>query len=275
MFSALLARCSLITTALIVLGLPGQLPAQDFRVYTSVTDMNSPVRSKPRTSLTVFHSGKVYDYIESAEETVIYEPAHGRFLVLSKRHDLATEITQDEVRRYLELATSHARELIGEWQREGETKHAAIQALEFQLLPEFEVEDNPKTKTLSLISPQLRYDVKYAEAPSSEIVQLYLKTADWTAQLNAVLHPHALLPAARMQLNEELRQRNVLPIEVELRLEGDLPVHLKAVHAWTWELLRHDRQMIDLRERQLRQPNRRVVPFQEFQRETLTASRKR
>jgi hypothetical protein len=253
-----------------------ELPAQEFRVYSSVTDRMEGDKAKPRTSLTIFHAGKVYDYIESAEETVIFEPAHSRFIVLSRRHDLATVITQDEVRRYLDLAKSHSRELIREWQREGSARREAIAALEFQLLPEFEIEVDADAKSLSLVSPQMRYDVKYESPPSPEILEAYLKAADWTAQLNAVLHPHALLPGPRLRLNDELRSRGVLPVEVELTIKGDPPVHLRAAHEWTWHLqASFDRQFIDDRERELRRPDHKPIPFVEFQRETLTAQRKR
>lgn len=275
MSSTMAFRMSIALATLVSCGDMAKLSAQEFRVYSAVVDLTEGNNAKPRTSLTIFHAGKVYDYVESAEETVIYESVHSRFLVISKRHGMATEISQDEVRRYLELAKSHARELIGEWQREGTARRAAIAALEFQLLPEFEVEADDKAKSLSLISPQLRYDVKYAPAPSPEIVEAYLKSADWTAQLNAVLHPHALLPGPRMRLNEELRSRGVLPEQVDLQIYSDPPIHLRATHQWQWKLNPFDRQFIDQRERELRRGELKPIPFVEFQRETLTAQRKK
>jgi hypothetical protein len=255
-------------------GVAASAPAQDFRVFTQVTDLSAGAKAKPRlvsTSLTLFHAGKVYDYVEAAEETVIFEPAQSRFVVMSKRHDLATEISQDEIRRYLSLARTEARSLIAEWQRDDAERKNEIAALEFQLVPEFRVSVNEETKTLSLVSPRFRYDVKYAEAPSQEIVQTYLRSADWAAQINSVLNPRALLPEPRLRLNDELRERGVLPVEVELRMAGERPVHLKASHQWTWKLNPLDRTFIDARETQLRDPNRRLIPFPEFQRETLKA----
>jgi hypothetical protein len=253
--------------------------AQEFRIYTVVTDeTDASARSKiqPFVSLTLFHAGKVYDYLQSPEETVIWEPTHNRFLVLSKRHNLATEITHDEIRRYLGLAQSHARKLIADWQREGTKGRDVIKTLEFQLVPEFEVRDDEKSAKLTLISPQLRYDVTYAVAPSPELALAYLKSADWTAQLNSVLHPHALLPEPRLRVNDELRKRHAIPVEVNLQIDGEHPIHLKARHEWTWKLLPRDRQHIDVWESQIRQSEFRTIPFQEFQQQTLTtASRRR
>jgi hypothetical protein len=263
----------LIAVTLSGLALPAS--AQEFRIHTTVADVSAGTKAKPFTSLTLFHAGKVYDYLESAEQTVIYEPTHGRFLVLSKRHDLATEITQDEIRRFLALATSKARELILEWQQQGPQHEPAIRALEFQLVPEFEVTDDEKAKKLTLVSPHLRYDVTYTPAPKPEMAARYLKSADWTAQLNSVLNPRALLPEARLRLNDELRKRKVIPRDVELTIFGDHPVHLKARHDWTWNLHPNDRTYIDKWESQLRQPGFRTIPFLEFQQQTLTASRRR
>ncbi len=253
--------------------------AQEFRLYTTVTDISLSDKAKPRVlskSLTLFHAGKVYDYLEALEETVIHEPAQNRFLVLNRRHDLATEITHDEIRRFLGLAGTQARELIAEWQREGAARQADIESLEFQLVPEFHVRADEKNRKMSLLSPRFRYDASVAAGPSPEIVQAYLKAADWTAQLNSVLHPHALLPEPRLRLNDELRERGVLPVEVELRIEGDRPLHLKAVHQWTWSLEKTDRTYIHNWETQLRSADFKLTPFRQFQQQTLTAeTRKR
>lgn len=267
--------------AMICLSLCGlSLPAsaQEFRIHTTVEvkDPPSPPKDKLSISLTLFHAGKVYDYLQSSEETVISEPAHNRFLVFSKRRNLTTAITQDEIRRFLGLAQSHARDLIQDLQRQGTERQAAIDAIEFQLVPEFEVRDDPKARKLTLDSPQLRYDVSYEAPPSPEISRMYLKTADWTAQLNSVLHPHNLLPEPRLRVNDELRQRNVIPRVVELEIKGEHPVRLQARHEWTFKLNPRDRQLIDMWESQLRQPDFKTIPFQEFQQQTLTtASRRR
>lgn len=256
-----------------------QSAAQEFRIYTTVSDVPEGDKAKPRVlckSMTLFHAGKVYDWLETKEETVIHEPAQGRFLVLNRRHNLATEITHDEIRHYLGLAKNQAQELITEWQRDGSSRRADIETLEFQLLPEFQVRADGPAKKLTLHSPRIRYAAAYADGPSPEIVQAYLKAADWTAQLNSVLDPHALLPEPRLRLNDELRERGVLPVEVELTISGDRPVHLKATHQWTWKLQPNDRRSINAWETQMRQADFKLIPFHQFQLQVLTAeARKR
>lgn len=276
-----MSTASLARFAVVICGMawmPDAGFAQDFRVYTTVEDVADVTHPKPgkaHISVTLFHAGKVYDYIAAAEETVIYEPALSRFLVLNKRHDLATEITQDEIRHYLNLAGKHARELIRRQERDDRSSKSQIELLEFQLLPKFDIQDDDKAKKLTLTSKLVSYEVTYATPPSLELAQAYLKSADWTAQLNAVMQPQALLPQARLQLNEELRKRKVIPREVELTIRGEYPVHRRAVHTWTWNLLDTDRKLIDHRESLLRQPNFRTMPFTDFQREILTSAVKR
>lgn len=251
------------------------LIAQDFRVYTTVEDLTGPKRSRPQHSITLFHAGKVYDYIDAAEETVIYEPSHSRFLILNKRHNLATEITHDEIRRFLDLADKHAREILLAGERGDQSSQTDFELLEFQLLPEFVLHEETKANKLTFTSPLVSYTVTYADPPSPEHAQAYLKSADWTAQLNAVMHPAALLPQARLRVNEELRKRRVIPREVELMIEGEHPIHRRAKHEWTWNLTDFDRKLIDHRESLLRQPNFRTMPFTDFQREMLTSAVKR
>jgi hypothetical protein len=89
------------------------------------------------------------------------------------------------------------------------------------------------------------------------------------AQFNSVLHPQSLLPGPRMKLNQELRNKGLLPSTVELQANTDPPIHMQAQHNWTWNLQTTDRQMIDEWERQLQNPEIRIVPFLQFQQEML------
>ena len=66
-----------------LLSLPGFLNAQEMRVYTTVRNLRGSAVSEDRApvvarSLTLFHAGKVYDYVEAAKELTIFEPAHHR-----------------------------------------------------------------------------------------------------------------------------------------------------------------------------------------------------
>ena len=144
------------------------------------------------------------------------------------------------------------------------------------MIPQFEVKHDLAAQILTLHSSVLQYQVRYDKAPSPEILQAYLRTADWTAQLNSVLNPHAMLPGPRLRLNEELKKIGALPVEVELRIAGDHPVHLRAKHEWTWgELNQTNRMYIDHWESQVRKPESAPIPFREFQQKTLVSDNRK
>ena len=67
--------------------------AQDFEVYTRVYDENavaadgkSPLKVPIARSLTMFHAGKAYDYIEAIGEVVVidFDPATPHFSLLKR-----------------------------------------------------------------------------------------------------------------------------------------------------------------------------------------------
>lgn len=245
------------------------LVAQDFRVFTDVRDFSSDKETRGKRvagSLTLFHAGKIYDYLDALREVTIHEPAHRRFTIIHEGHQLSTEISYDEIRRYLTLAEDEAKKLIRD---HAPSKTTAL--LQFQLQPDFQVSFDASSKHLRLTGTDLRYDVQVDNAPSEEIVETYLRSADWTAQLNSILHPQALLPAARLQLNDELRQRNVLPVLVQLSMNLDQPRKLRATHEWTWKLQPQDRQYIDHWESLLRDGKIKSLEFRQFQQQVLNA----
>lgn len=251
--------------------------AQDMRVYTltfDCTDVGPQDAAKAPVvarSLTIFHAGKVYDYIDSLREVTIFEPVHHRFTVLHDVSCVTAEVTQDEVRRYLALFEKQARERSTELARRTNAAEAAsLDSLQFQLRPEFQAKFDATHRRLILDSPTFRYDVECVTAPAPELQQIYLKYADAISELNAVLHPHSMLPGPRMQLNRELRERAMLPHKVSRTTNFGREVVLRAEHHWSWTLLEHDRQMIAHWEGQLKRKELRQVSFEQLQKEVLS-----
>ena len=250
---------------------------QDMRIYTQIRmketyiGTSSQVKtsdSQPLVkSLMIFHAGKVYDYIEPAQEVTVFEPALKRYTVLNKRRQLRSELKQEQIRHFLNLVQDEARKRIA--QDDGETSQQSLEALLFQLQPEFSVAFEAPTSQLTLDSSNFRYVVQGFSPPTIDVTENYLHVADWTAQLNSVLHPNAFLPAPRMVLNQELRQRGLVPVSVELIVNSDPSIHLVAQHEWTWNLKETDRQMIADWEKLLQDPSYRNVSFRQFQQEIL------
>ena len=61
--------------------------AQDMTVYTTVSEIRDGEASRTvGSSLTLFHGGKVYDYLEDAGELVVLEPQDNRFTLLNSNY---------------------------------------------------------------------------------------------------------------------------------------------------------------------------------------------
>ena len=236
--------------------------AQDMRIFTRIYAGGS--EQPVVRSLMLFHGGKVYDYIEPAEEVTVFEPSLKRFTVLNKSRQLSSELSQEEIRRFLPLAEDEAKK-----QLETIPPGKALEILQFQLQPNFTATFDAARSQLSLSSPQFQYVVRGSAPPTPDVVEKYLHVADWTAQLNSVLHPHSLLPSPRMILNQELRQRGLIPETVDLKVDGESSIHLEARHDWTWNLKGPDRQLILDWERLLQGTELRKIPFRNFQQEML------
>lgn len=264
---------------LIVCCLSASLRAQEMRVYTTVRNLSGHPSGEPAEkapvvtrSLTLFHAGKVYDYIDTAREVTVYEPAHNRFTLLNERRGTVAEVSQDEVRQYLTLVEQEA------WKRLDSANDAltpnqvrSLSWLRFQLKPEFTNSFDAARNQVTLRDDSCRYSAEGQVPPTREAVATYLRFADSAAELNSVLHPQAVLPRPRQQLNEELRQRQLLPVQVDLQVNLDRPLHLQARHEWTWKFQTTDRQLISTWESRLNDAAQRRVSFRQYQVDLLGA----
>lgn len=274
-----LSHFRLTLVVLLTAGTASAACGQEMRVYTTVRNLaaqgpNEAVEKAPilARSLTLFHAGKVYDYVDSAREVTIHEPALRRFMLLSERRGVKSEVAHDEIRQFLSLAEQEAEKRLSEANKQtGPSQVRSLAWLKFQLHPEFTVSFDQKKSELQLLGRGCRYEADGMAAPSPDVTGPYLKFADAMAELNSVLHPRAMLPAPRMKLNEELRRRELLPVSVELRADLDRPVWLQARHEWTWKFSSTDRQLISNWEKQLDDAAVRKIPFRQYQHELLSA----
>lgn len=248
---------------------PAECQAQDARAYTTVCDLRADANGGTivARSLTLMHGGKVYDYMQDVGEVVIFEPVHYRFVILNDRL-IATSVSFAELRQILNVARSEAESVIADLRDQpGERSQRAVRALEFQLLPEFEVDR--QNSAIQLIGEQIDYQVITTTAPAPEFSRQYLEYADWAAQLNFALHPHSQFPEVRRCVNEQMRELNELPLTVELHADIDVPLHLRADHRYEWNLQPSDRTLINKWERLLDSEQVEWLSFQDYQRRLL------
>jgi hypothetical protein len=273
-----LAVCRFSLTAVLLLLLTplmfaGSASAQDFKVGTRVfqRDAANGRWNEVGQSVTLFHAGKVYDYMQQVGEVVVHEPAENQFVIFSfNGNDQATTLHFSQLQQFLKVARTETEVHLQTLARDGEATARRRQALQFQLDPHFEQSFDPARKTLTLISPLLRYEVTTEKVDRPQVARQYLQYADWAARMNYVLHSGSLYPSVRLQVNRALAERDLIPTEVRLLLDGDQPLHLKAEHKFEWTLGTIDKSMIRKCEQARTAESTRWVNFQQYQR-TLAA----
>lgn len=250
----------------------GLLPAQEFRVYTTVSRIVDAGESQPLGhSLTLFHSGKVYDFMEAVGEVVIYEPMNDRFLFLDGNYRVA-ELTLVELNQFRKSSESESQKYLANLNLDGSDqakKQAA--ALEFQLHPKFDERFDVHNQRMRMTSEQMVYEIKTASSPNPDAAGQYLAYADMAARLNHILHPKALLPEPRLAVNSALRNRKRIPLTVNMRMRAEGDIHLQAEHQFSWELQAMDQRHITKWEQQINAKEAVKVSFRDYQRKLVTA----
>ncbi len=264
-------RVSLLIAVACVLVAPRICPAQDIHVYTAVFDQQAPQSQPIARSLSLFHGGKTYDFIQELGEVIIFEPAMKRFTLLNTRQMKATTVLCEELNGQLKVARAAMEENLAKFTREKNPQ--LFDQLKFQLNPQFE-EQKEKEGSLTLQSDSMQYKVKYAPLDSAEKTDAYLNYADWTCRLNYVLDPGKLYPEPRLAVNAALRKLQAVPTEVELIADVQGRIHLRAEHTIHLNLDEKDRELIHQWEQLLAGKDLKRVTVHEYQRALLVGQRK-
>lgn len=274
MFLAMLMAVPVLATQ------PAVVHAQGLRVSTNVYDISTSDGKTPpqvvSTSLTLIHNGRVYDYVHSADEVVIFDPVGRKFTVLNTKRNLATRPTFDEIRHLLESLRPKTEDYINEQRASGNPDARRVaESLQFQLDPQFKNSFDPMKGLLVLSSPSFTYRVETRKWADPDQVEKYLAYTDWTARLNALLHPGSLFPEPRIALNEAIRkQKDRMPISVELDLRPNEQFRLKAEHQWTQQLSSEDHARIARWEESLNSGTIKDIPFRSYQQAMLVSKSK-
>lgn len=227
--------------------------AQDFRVYTQIFDARAPAAAAPKNprpqlvgrSTSIFHAGKVYDSLDAGKMT-IFEPAHEQFVIVDGPRRMMTVIPFEYIEnRLFQVGKGTEKKIVELREKNTAEANQLGDLLQFQLTPAFKKQTyDDKRHLLKMGSPLLSYEVKCAAHDSPEIVVVYLNFTDWMARLNCLVNEKSLLPGPRMALNEVLRRREVLPVEVTLHSSHQNGLHLRAEHRFDWKLDTTDRKAI-------------------------------
>jgi hypothetical protein len=161
-----------------------------------------PGDTKPiMESTTLFYAGRVYDFLTDSDETTVFDSANNVIKLLDPKRKITTEITTVEIVKTMNLLHVEAREKIVD--------------------PKFEESQNPITGEVLLTTVYLSYRLKTFIPPDPGDAQQYVAFASWSLQLGAMLRlqkdsdPIETLPfLLQMRVNEVLKQRQELPLEV-------------------------------------------------------------
>jgi hypothetical protein len=266
-------RCGILIAVLVIVS--STCLAQGMRISTHVYDIaKADSRSASQivsSSLTLMHNGRVYDYVDAADEAVIFDSVEKRFTIINESRELTTRITFDEIRHLMSSREPRTGQYIAELlASEKPADRKLAESLKFQLAPKFSQTFDPMKGTLVLSSASFVYRVetrKWSDAPQ---VERYLTYADWTSQLNSILHPSSLFPEPRLALNKAIRElKDRLPVSVELDLRPAEQFRLRAEHQLTHKVSDDDHRRIARWEERLNSKSLKEVSFRAYQQAAL------
>jgi hypothetical protein len=261
-----------IATVLIATGLfsTATVSAQDFHVDTTVEAVTRRETQEMSRSVTLFHAGKTYDFIQDLAELVVFDPSHDRFTLLNTRQPRATQVHVDEINRMLQIGRQALLDHVKTLRASGKPDSPdMIDAILFQFNPQFDesISQTNRGPLLDLRSKYFHYQVLGASPPTPAHGEAYLNYADWIIRLNYVLNPGKTLPEQRIKLDAALRRAQLIPVEVTF---GDTnSVQVRARHRIYWDLNERDRELIRQWDGLLMRPDLKRVSFQDYQRSLL------
>ncbi|QDT14059.1 hypothetical protein [Alienimonas californiensis] len=257
----------------LLLAAPLNLSAQEFRVYTTVSDVSGDRPIELSRSLTLFHAGQAWDHVVEAGEVVRFDPADAEFVILDTRRDLACTVKLEEVSRIINVGRKETEKYVAELRESPAPDSAALTtSLAFQLTPRYAIDADEGSRRTRFVGGPLTYEVSHAQPGRPSISAAYWDYADWTGQLNYALDPGKLFPDVRRPVHEALRERGVVPQRVEVLLTdaGGVPTkRLAAEHSFQEQLGQRDRELISRWRERLASPKTRRVTFAKYQQLTL------
>lgn len=265
---------------LLVLTASASLYAQGYRVEGQIYRIDNPdpaghgTETRLSSSVTLFHNGRVYDYVESADEVIIFEPTARRFTILNTARELVTNADFDEIRHLMTSRRKESHQYLKELAQSGRQDADRISRnLQFQLAPKFQTEFDAAGGQLTMTSDAWKYRVRTHAWQDADQIEEYLEYADWIAQLNYILHPSSMFPEPRMELNRKLRELHRMPTSVVLDLNPQEPLMLRADHKFIAQLTADDRHLIQVWDAAVRTDSLRRLSLRRYQEAVLVSQR--
>lgn len=207
--------------------------AADFRVETKVFAGDEKETISENTTL--FHGGKIYDFLAKPTEITVYDLPRSRILLLSPSRGVQTELTVQSLQEFSSK--------LQEW-----SASQADPLLKFSARPQFEQQLNESSREASFSSQFVTYRVVTETAKSEEIARQYREFCDLSGRLNGLVNPGGLPPFPRLEVNRALEESRKLPEEVHLNIAsrrfGGKPLTARSEHRFHWRILEADQERI-------------------------------
>jgi hypothetical protein len=186
---------------LLTVGLAGIAAGEDFRVDNAVY---APDEKEPSSqSTTIFHGGVVYDCLDTPAETVVFDKAAGRFVLLNLTQRTRSELTTSEVVAFIDRLQPLA----------AKSKDPLMRSL---AEPRFQERYDEDAGELTLSNPLVSYRLTLLYETDQSVVEQYREFCDWCARLKPLLVPGSQPPFGRLAVNAALAQRQATASQVSL-----------------------------------------------------------
>ncbi len=206
--------------------------AQEFRIDTEI--FIGKEREPAAETLTLFSNGRIYDFfLTKPEEITIFDPLGGRFTLLDPVRKVRCGISTQEVSEYVLALRTHA-------VQSKDTLFAFAAQPEFTRNVEEYEENGQDFVRLTLTGKPLEYVAVARKPERPEAVRAIRSFSDWFARLNAMRGN--LPPEARMELNQAIAERDLVPLEITRTIDGKVA---RSRHLVTWTLSGEDRKKIE------------------------------
>ncbi len=222
--------------ALVLAGWSARVQAtDDFRVETKIFPGKEANPSSEITTL--FHSGKVYDYLGKPAVVTVFDPQHDRVILLDTARKIRAEVKYEELTQFASSLRARAIK-------------ASDPLLKFSAEPHFEQSLDTKSGDMVFSSTYMTYQVATQKSPLETAAKQYREFADASARLNARVNRGSMPPFPRLAVNEVLVSADLIPQSVQLtelprqRVTGST-LTVRSEHQAFWRLVDSDRRRID------------------------------
>jgi hypothetical protein len=212
---------ALLTTATLFSVIASTAPAlaENFRVDNAV--YAGDAKQPSNQSATIFHDGMVYDCMKQPAETVVFDKAAGKFILLNMANQTRTELTTGDVAAFANRlqvrAAAHSDPVV-----------------KFLADPKFQERYDETAGELTLQSSLVSYRLILSTDEPEAAAEQYREFSDWYARLNSLLSPGSRPPFGRLAVNAAVANHKAIASQVILAVAsskaGGQPTTIRSTH---------------------------------------------